>query len=141
MGYTRMKQIFVRDRNFYKTMVRLSVPAALQALLSLLVMLADNVMVSRFDAAALAPVSQANSVSTFVIAQFGNTTREVSVHGLIVETCFCITLTVSDVIYIFHKQLYHFYLQIKRKTHKLCVFSISYICSYLFLISLKNSLT
>ncbi len=68
MGYTRMKQIFVRDRNFYKTMVRLSVPAALQALLSLLVMLADNVMVSRFDAAALAPVSQANSVSTFVIA-------------------------------------------------------------------------
>ena len=63
-----MKQIFVRDRNFYKTMVRLSLPAAFQALLSMLVLMADNVMVSRFDPSALAPVSQANSVSTFVIA-------------------------------------------------------------------------
>ncbi len=63
-----MKPIFVRDRDFYKTMVRLSLPAALQALLSLLVMLADNVMVSRFDAGTLAPVSQSNAVSTFVIA-------------------------------------------------------------------------
>lgn len=63
-----MKPIFVRDKAFYKTMVRLSLPAALQALLSLLVMLADNVMISRFDALSLAPVSQANSVSTFVIA-------------------------------------------------------------------------
>lgn len=63
-----MKTIFVRDRNFYRSMVRLSLPAALQAVLSLLVMLADNVMISRFDASFLAPVSQANSVSTFVIA-------------------------------------------------------------------------
>ncbi|MBR6754132.1 MAG: hypothetical protein IKM05_08910, partial [Clostridia bacterium] len=63
-----MKQFFVRDRSFYRTMVRLSLPAALQALLSLMVMLADNVMISRYDAAFLAPVSQANSISTFVIA-------------------------------------------------------------------------
>ena len=63
-----MKQIFVRDRNFYKTMVRLSLPAAFQALLSMLVLMADNVMVSRFDPSALAPVSQANSVSTFMLA-------------------------------------------------------------------------
>ena len=63
-----MKQIFVRDRAFYRTMVRLSLPSALQALLSLLVMLADNVMISRYNTAFLAPVSQANSVSTFVIA-------------------------------------------------------------------------
>ena len=63
-----MKQIFVRDRAFYRTMVRLSLPSALQTLLSLLVMLADNVMISRYNTAFLAPVSQANSVSTFVIA-------------------------------------------------------------------------
>ncbi len=63
-----MKQIFVRDRNFYKTMVRLSLPAAFQTLLSMLVLMADNVMVSRFDPSALAPVSQANSVSTFMLA-------------------------------------------------------------------------
>ena len=63
-----MKQLFVRDRNFYKTMVRLSLPAAFQTLLSMLVQMADNVMVSRFDPSALAPVSQANSVSTFMLA-------------------------------------------------------------------------
>ncbi|MBQ9943110.1 MAG: MATE family efflux transporter [Clostridia bacterium] len=67
-GDSIVKQIFVWDRAFYRTMVRLSLPSALQALLSLLVMLADNVMISRYDAAFLAPVSQANSISTFVIA-------------------------------------------------------------------------
>lgn len=59
---------FVKDKDFYKTLVRLSLPAALQSLISLLVLMADNVMVSRFRAEALAPVSQANSVSTFVTA-------------------------------------------------------------------------
>ncbi|MDY4062417.1 MAG: MATE family efflux transporter, partial [Candidatus Limiplasma sp.] len=59
---------FVKDKEFYKTLVRLSLPAALQSLISLLVLMADNVMVSRFHAEALAPVSQANSVSTFVTA-------------------------------------------------------------------------
>ncbi len=63
-----MKHFFVRDRNFYKAMVRLSLPAAFQSLLSMLVLMADNVMVSRFDPSALAPVSQANSVSTFLLA-------------------------------------------------------------------------
>ncbi|MDD6682684.1 MAG: MATE family efflux transporter [Clostridiales bacterium] len=60
--------IFVKDRSFYKTIVRLSIPAAFQALISLLVNMADNVMVSQYSALALAPVSQANSVSTFVTA-------------------------------------------------------------------------
>ena len=59
---------FVKDKDFYKTLVRLSLPAALQSLISLLVLMADNVMVSRSHAEALAPVSQANSVSTFVTA-------------------------------------------------------------------------
>lgn len=64
-----MKASFlVRDKAFYKTIVRLSLPAALQSLISLLVLMADNVMVSQFSAQALAPVSQANGVSTFVTA-------------------------------------------------------------------------
>ena len=58
----------VRDKNFYKTILRLSLPAAFQSLLSLLVLMADNIMVSRYHASALAAVSQANSVGTFISA-------------------------------------------------------------------------
>jgi len=64
-----MKQgLFVKDKEFFKTMVRLSLPTAFRSLLSLLVLTVDNVMVSHFSAQTLAPVSQANSVSTFVTA-------------------------------------------------------------------------
>lgn len=52
------------DKPFYRTIFRLSLPAAFQALLSLLVVMADNVMVSRCGEGALAAVSQANSVTT-----------------------------------------------------------------------------
>ncbi|MBE5786370.1 MAG: MATE family efflux transporter [Clostridiales bacterium] len=62
------KTFFERDRGFYRAMVRLSLPTALRSLLSLLVLMADNVMVSRFSENALGPVSQANAVSTFVTA-------------------------------------------------------------------------
>ena len=58
----------VKDKNFYKTILRLSLPAAFQSLISLLVLMADNIMVSRYNASALAAVSQANSVSTFISA-------------------------------------------------------------------------
>ena len=33
---------FVKDKDFYKTLVRLSLPAALQSLISLLVLMADK---------------------------------------------------------------------------------------------------
>lgn len=46
---------FVKDKDFYKTLVRLSLPAALQSLISLLVLMADNVMVSRFHAGSSGP--------------------------------------------------------------------------------------
>ncbi len=58
----------VRDKNFYKTILRLSLPAAFQSLLSLLVLMADNIMVSHYNSSALAAVSQANSVGTFISA-------------------------------------------------------------------------
>lgn len=62
------KQFFTREKGFYAAMVRLSLPAAFRSLLSFLVLMADNVMVSRYSESALAPVSQANSISTFVTA-------------------------------------------------------------------------
>ena len=59
----------IREKRFYKTLFRLALPSAFQSFLSLLVVMADNIMISRFDPDnALAAVSQVNSVSTFVIA-------------------------------------------------------------------------
>ena len=37
----------IRDREFYRTILRISLPAALQALVSFLVVVADDVMVSK----------------------------------------------------------------------------------------------
>ena len=110
--------IFVRDRSFYKTIVRLSIPAAFQALISLLVNMADNVMVSQYSALALAPVSQANSVSTFVTAALtglGNgavvlisqywgkrdTTAAKKITAVAVSLCFLFALLMVALIQIF----------------------------------------
>ncbi len=58
----------IKDRAFYRTILRLSLPAAFQALMSLVVVMADNVMVTRLDpmGVSLAAVSQSNAVSNFV---------------------------------------------------------------------------
>lgn len=58
----------VKDKQFYKTIIRLSLPAAFQSFVSLLVLMADNIMVSRYHGSALAAVSQANSIGTFISA-------------------------------------------------------------------------
>lgn len=59
----------IREKQFYKTLFRLALPSAFQSFLSLLVVMADNIMISRFDPEnALAAVSQVNSISTFVIS-------------------------------------------------------------------------
>jgi putative MATE family efflux protein len=57
----------IKDRNFYRSILRLSFPTAIQSLLSLLVVMADNVMVTRLDDMGynLAAVSQSNSVTAF----------------------------------------------------------------------------
>ena len=56
-----------KDRTFYRSILRLSFPTAIQSLLSLLVVMADNVMVTRLDDMGynLAAVSQSNSVTAF----------------------------------------------------------------------------
>lgn len=60
----------IRDRSFYQSILRLSLPSAFQALMSLLVVMADNVMVARLDEAghSLAAVSASNSITNFVVA-------------------------------------------------------------------------
>ncbi len=64
----------IRDRSFYKAILRISLPSALQALISFLVVVADNIMVSRMpgdgtlQAAAQAAVAQINSVTAFFTA-------------------------------------------------------------------------
>ncbi|MDR1600735.1 MAG: MATE family efflux transporter [Oscillospiraceae bacterium] len=58
----------VRDKSFYKTLVRLAAPAALQGFISLLVNQADTVMVSSLGDAALAGVAQSNSATAFFTA-------------------------------------------------------------------------
>ncbi len=58
----------MKDRHFYHSILRLALPAAFQSLMSLLVTMADNLMVSSLDpnGLSLAAVAQSNSVTTFV---------------------------------------------------------------------------
>lgn len=60
----------IKDRSFYQTILRLSLPAAFQSLINLLVVMADNMMVTRLDAQGLAfaAVTQSNSVSNLSLA-------------------------------------------------------------------------
>ncbi|MBQ8087416.1 MAG: MATE family efflux transporter [Clostridia bacterium] len=60
----------IRDRSFYRTLFRISLPAAFQALVSFLVVVADDIMVSRLaDATHVqAAVSQVNGITAFYTA-------------------------------------------------------------------------
>ena len=58
----------VKDKQFYKTILRLSLPAAFQSAVNLLVVMADNVMVTRTGQNALSAVAQSNAITTFVTA-------------------------------------------------------------------------
>ena len=58
----------LRDKNFYKTILYLSLPSAVQSAANLLVVMADNVMVTRTGENALSAVSQSNAVTNFVNA-------------------------------------------------------------------------
>ena len=57
----------IRERSFYKTLLTLAIPAALQQLISFAVSMADNVMVGSLGEAALGAVSQANRIGTFMM--------------------------------------------------------------------------
>lgn len=63
-------QNVIRDGEFYKTIFRISLPAAFQALVSFLVLVADDIMVSKLSggASAQAAVTQVNSLTAFYTA-------------------------------------------------------------------------
>lgn len=65
-----MKRLMTRDRDFYVSIFRIALPSALQALVSFLVVIADNIMVSYIGdgVAAQAAVSQVNSITAFYTA-------------------------------------------------------------------------
>lgn len=60
----------VRDKEFYKSIFRISLPAAFSSLVSFLVVVADDIMVSHSDggATAQAAVSQINALTAFFTA-------------------------------------------------------------------------
>ena len=60
----------VKDRNFYKTIFRISLPAAFSSLVSFLVVVADDIMVSYIGSgvAAQSAVSQINALTAFFTA-------------------------------------------------------------------------
>lgn len=60
----------VRDKDFYKTILRISLPAAFSSLVSFLVVVADDIMVSHSagGASAQAAVGQINSLTAFYTA-------------------------------------------------------------------------
>jgi len=64
--------LITKDKVFYKTMLTIALPAAFQSLLSLLVVFADNIMVSSLGDTALSAVSMSNSVTAlFTALMFG----------------------------------------------------------------------
>ncbi|NLW20303.1 MAG: MATE family efflux transporter [Clostridiales bacterium] len=60
----------IKDKAFYRTILRLSLPAAFQGLINLLVVMADNLMVTRLDPLghSFAAVVQSNSITNLAIA-------------------------------------------------------------------------
>jgi len=60
----------IKDKNFYKTIFTIALPSAFQALISFLVVIADNVMTSYIGdgVSAQAAVSQVNSITAFYTA-------------------------------------------------------------------------
>lgn len=58
-------KILTKDKSFYKTLLIIALPVALQQLISLAVVMLDNVMVGSLGDVSLSAVSQANQVTVF----------------------------------------------------------------------------
>lgn len=59
-------KVITRDKSFYKTLIALAIPTALQNLISFLVTFADNLMVSPLGDAAVSGVYMGGQVQTFL---------------------------------------------------------------------------
>jgi len=69
----------VRDKQFYRSLLRIAAPAALQGFISILVVQADNIMVSSLGDTVFAAVGQVNSATAFFMAAVGGLTGGSSV--------------------------------------------------------------
>jgi len=69
----------VKDKSFYKTLVALALPAAFQGFISLIVIQADNIMVSSFGDTVLSGVAQSNIATNFFFAAVSGMTSGSSV--------------------------------------------------------------
>lgn len=58
-------KLLTKDKSFYKTLLIIALPVALQQLISLAVVMLDNVMVGSLGDVSLSAVSQANQVTVF----------------------------------------------------------------------------
>ena len=56
-----MTPLFVRDRDFYRTVVKIAIPISLQSLITIGVNMVDNIMVGSLGEVALSSVSLANT--------------------------------------------------------------------------------
>lgn len=75
----------VKEKNFYRTLFIVALPAAFQALISMSVNMLDNLMVGSLGDISLASVAQANQVSTlftFIVNGIGGGARRLSVPVL-----------------------------------------------------------
>ena len=58
--------IFTRDKSFYRSLVALAIPVALQNLITFAVTLADNLMVGKLGDAAVSGVYIGGQIQTFL---------------------------------------------------------------------------
>ena len=59
-------RIITRDKTYYKSLVTLAIPVALQGLITFLVNFADNLMVNSLGDAAVSGVYMGNQIQTFI---------------------------------------------------------------------------
>ena len=59
-------RLFTKDRSFYRSLLSLAIPVALQNLITFAVSFADNVMVSSLGDSAVSGVYMANQLQTFL---------------------------------------------------------------------------
>ena len=55
-----------RDRNFYRTLIKLAIPVALQNLITFCVNFVDNIMISSLGDAAMSGVFMGNQMQTLL---------------------------------------------------------------------------
>ncbi len=113
-------QGIIKDKSFYRSILRLSLPTAFQSLISLLVVMADNIMVARIDpnGFSLAAVAQSNSITNFsnallsglaggsivLISQYWgrqDKARIREVYAVIAAACIAVSLAVIILIRLF----------------------------------------